>query len=282
MAGKRLSARFSLRSQLRFRWTEKCFEAATSHMQNVSNYTIKITNLMIKLQNILLIAFTAAITFDVYGQRNTLLTYEVGVTHKEFNFVNPQGLVKFYNSGNGVPGLIVTQQIYHSLYLETGIYNDFLGCDMILTDELDTTNLLLAQDEIHIPLRIQFREEYLKGRINLFLSAGPMFVFGMGDYSYFLYSANNNTELNTNKLEFKKNYALIEFGIGTDIYLTKNLFVGFRYRYNIGFDKIIDINANTRHVSETNDIDYFLNSKGNYHALMISFGYRISKFWNKQ
>ena len=36
MAGERLQAGFSLRSQLWFRWTGKCFETATSHMQNVS------------------------------------------------------------------------------------------------------------------------------------------------------------------------------------------------------------------------------------------------------
>ncbi len=237
---------------------------------------------MIKIQNILLIVFTLALTIDLHGQRNTLLTYEVGVTQKEFNFINPQGLVKFHNSGNGVPGLIVTQKIYQSLYFETGIYNDFLGCDMTLINELDTTNLILAQDEIQIPLRIQFQQEYLKGRVNLFLTAGPMFVLGMGDYSYYLHSAQGNAELNTNKLEFRKNYALFEFGIGSNIYLTKNFFAGFRYRYNIGFDKKIDIFSTTQHVSEPNNIDYFLNSKGNYHAIMISFGYRISTFWNKQ
>jgi hypothetical protein len=210
------------------------------------------------------------------------LTYEIGVTQKEFNFVNPQGLVDFNNSHNGVPGLIVTQQIYNSFYLEIGIYNDFLGCDMTAANELDTTNILLAQDEIHIPLRIQFRQEYLKGRVNLFLSAGPMIVFGMGDYSYFLYSAQNNTEFNTNKFDFKKNYTLFEFGIGTDVYLSKNFFVGLRYRYSHSFNEIIDINSNTQHISESNSLDYYLNTKGNYHAFMFSLGYRISKFWNKE
>jgi len=237
---------------------------------------------MKKLKDILLIVFALMITLDVFSQKNTLLTYEIGVTQKEFNFVSPQGLVEFYNSRNGVPGLIATQQIYNSLYLETGIYNDFLGCDMTAANELDTTNLLLAQDEIHIPLRIQFRQEYLNGRVNLFLSAGPMFVFGLGDYTYSLHSAQNNTELNTNKFDFKKNYTLFEFGIGTDIYLSKNFFVGLRYRYNHGFNEIIDINSNTQHISESNSMDYYLNSKGNYHAFMFSLGYRISKFWNKQ
>ena len=36
MAGERLPARFSLRSQLWFRWIGKCFETATSHMQTVA------------------------------------------------------------------------------------------------------------------------------------------------------------------------------------------------------------------------------------------------------
>jgi hypothetical protein len=35
MAGEGLPARFSLRSQFWFWWTEKCFETATSHIQNV-------------------------------------------------------------------------------------------------------------------------------------------------------------------------------------------------------------------------------------------------------
>ncbi len=38
MADKRLPARFSLRSQLWFRWTGMCFETATSHMQTVTTH----------------------------------------------------------------------------------------------------------------------------------------------------------------------------------------------------------------------------------------------------
>jgi hypothetical protein len=41
MAGERLPARFSLRSQLWFRWTGKCFETATSHMQTVARNSKK-------------------------------------------------------------------------------------------------------------------------------------------------------------------------------------------------------------------------------------------------
>lgn len=44
MAGERLQARLSLRSQFWFRWIGKCFDTATSHMQTVAvhvNYGAK-------------------------------------------------------------------------------------------------------------------------------------------------------------------------------------------------------------------------------------------------
>jgi hypothetical protein len=44
MAGESLTARFSLLSQLWFRWTEKCLETATSHMQTVTSKPKKQTN----------------------------------------------------------------------------------------------------------------------------------------------------------------------------------------------------------------------------------------------
>lgn len=40
MAGERLTARLSLRRQLWFLWTGKCFETATSHMQTVVRNSI--------------------------------------------------------------------------------------------------------------------------------------------------------------------------------------------------------------------------------------------------
>ena len=48
MAGNWLPARFSLHSQLWFRWTGKCFETATSHMQTVAA-NIKMKRLLIIL-----------------------------------------------------------------------------------------------------------------------------------------------------------------------------------------------------------------------------------------
>jgi hypothetical protein len=43
MAGERLPARFSLRSQLWFRATRKCLETATSHMQTVGAHAMNTT-----------------------------------------------------------------------------------------------------------------------------------------------------------------------------------------------------------------------------------------------
>lgn len=42
MVGERLPARFSLRSQLWFRWTGKCFETATAHIQNSCGQLVRL------------------------------------------------------------------------------------------------------------------------------------------------------------------------------------------------------------------------------------------------
>lgn len=59
MAGKRLPARLSLLSQLWFRWTGKCFETATSHMQTVSGNLMKRQNYIFIFVTALLFACTS-------------------------------------------------------------------------------------------------------------------------------------------------------------------------------------------------------------------------------
>lgn len=69
MAGERLPARFSLRSQLWFRWTGKCLETATSHMQTVVRHfrmTFKPTILNVATGMFIIGCFLHA-TFN-YGQ----------------------------------------------------------------------------------------------------------------------------------------------------------------------------------------------------------------------
>jgi hypothetical protein len=76
MAGELLSAGVSLRSQLWFRWTGKCFEIATSHMQTVVHHnfrTVKTTNKMTRL----LIVIVTAILFCSCGQERPKINHEV-------------------------------------------------------------------------------------------------------------------------------------------------------------------------------------------------------------
>ncbi len=67
MAGERLPARLSLLNQLWFRWTGKCFETATSHMQTLIYNLCKrciLTNIM-KYTLLFII-----VTTNIYGQNN--------------------------------------------------------------------------------------------------------------------------------------------------------------------------------------------------------------------
>ena len=69
---------------------------------------------MMKLIRLLIILVFISISQDCYGKTSTIIAYEVGLTKDDISFVNPQHNVKFYNDKTGVPGLVVTQQLYNS------------------------------------------------------------------------------------------------------------------------------------------------------------------------
>ena len=75
MAGKRLTARFSLRSKLWFRWKGKRFETATSHMQTVTCY-FRTTTEMYRHQY-------KDLTIEVLDEP----TYKYGSADNNFNYL---------------------------------------------------------------------------------------------------------------------------------------------------------------------------------------------------
>jgi uncharacterized protein with ParB-like and HNH nuclease domain len=106
MAGERLPARFSLRSQLWFRWTGKCFETATSHMQTVDSWerehiedfwndSIRESSGDYFIGSMVVYEITA----DTYGvvdgqQRLTTITMLLGVIREAFKNIGEESLAK--------------------------------------------------------------------------------------------------------------------------------------------------------------------------------------------
>lgn len=98
MAGERLPARFSLRSQRWFRWKAKCFETATSHMQTVTckrnepvqkqKTQMNMNRLLIVIGLIILFSNRTysqkKIDFEFYGA--PLYSYR---TYKSLNYIDP-------------------------------------------------------------------------------------------------------------------------------------------------------------------------------------------------
>ncbi|MGZ5280943.1 MAG: hypothetical protein ACXWEY_01580 [Bacteroidia bacterium] len=253
-------------------------------------YVIKMKNLSINFKSLFKIEKFIYLTLSIFlllgersfGQKNTFITYEVGIPKDKLTFHNPQNNIIFRPSSLGVPGITLTQEIKKFLYFETGAYTDFIGADMVSTGS-DTTNLIFAQNQIHFPVRIQLRKSLFKERLNLSISAAPMFVFGWYESpAYGFYSKRNQTIAISHKYFFKENYTLFELGSGIDIRLHKHLFIGLKYRYNLGTKNILDIEAETRRNNSAENANYYLKSNGTYHAFMFSFGYRISKFWNQK
>lgn len=221
---------------------------------------------------------------DAHCQTNTFITYEIGITTDEVTFHNPQKNVDCRSNPVGVPGFLLTQQLYQSMYIETGIYSEFTGIDMIVTGS-DTTNLLFAQNELHIPLRLQMRQGFLDNWVDLFLSAGVTLAFSPDATPFYeLYSKNGKTELLTTAFGYKNTYALMEFGMGVDVKFSKDFFAGIRYRHSMGLSDRVKIEAQTRTtidtIADTETTDYTIHSVGSYRAFTIGVGYRISRLWS--
>lgn len=225
---------------------------------------------------LLLFAVFYSISITSQGQSSTLISYEVGPNNHFANF-NSQSEIDYRPSKEGVPGIVVTQQVFKDIYIESGVYNNFFGFDMIYTGTTDTSNLIFAQEQLNIPLRLQFRHAFLKNHLVISMTTGANFVFGVGDNTYTFYSS-NNYDIETNNLTYKDSYTLLEFGIGANVFIGKHFFFGVNYRLNKGFNEMFNLTA----TSNEQNVNYKLSSTGDYHALMFSIGYRISQIWNKK
>lgn len=231
-----------------------------------------------KYQRYLAFLLVFLLLIDVgYGQKKMYLSYEMGITFNRVTFNNPQRNVNLEQNTVPIPGFIITRQIKKSWYVETGIYQGFLGADMIKSGEFDSTNVQFAQEQIHIPLRVQTRTTVFDDHLHLFATIGANVVLASGGYTFEFITQNNNTEALNKRLRYKPTYILGELGMGFDLFLSKRFFVGGRYRFNLGFTQILNIMVTTLTAGENNIEDYNLVGHGSFHAFMISMGFRIGK-----
>ena len=77
----------------------------------------------------------------------------------------------------GVPGLVLSQQISAGVYLETAIYNNFYQYE-VLNQSDNSIKLILAQDFITVPLRLQLRQAIIQDRLYLSMTTGAHLFFG--------------------------------------------------------------------------------------------------------
>jgi hypothetical protein len=178
--------------------------------------------------------------------------------------------------GGTYGGLMVTQQLKGHWHLELGINfaqeqfsfeplsGDFRG------------NVYFKQDQLHIPLRIQYREDIFGDHVDLFSSIGTSFVINSrqdpvpyGIFSDEISASSSNPGFST----------LLDFRAGFDVFLgkRKNFFLTSSYHYSAGFTTTTQINVE----SANGEYDYRLNYKGSRHTIQFGIGYRISRIWNK-
>ena len=251
---------------------------AVCNSEKLTQYQLLID--MIKFQRLVkgvcILAFWG-MYLNGYGQKRMYLSYEFGVSVQMANFKNPQQNVDYKQDTPPIPAFVFTRQLYKSWHLETGIYQGALGVDLTKGGAFDSTSVQFAQEQIQVPLRVQSRMRVFDNHLHLFATVGVNLVFSSGGYTFSFATTENTTEVLTKKLHYKPTYVLGELGTGFDLFLGKRFFIGGRYRFNLGFANILDIEVNTLTNGENEIEEYFLTSQGSFHIFMLSMGFRIGK-----
>lgn len=213
------------------------------------------------------------------AQLSTFLSYDAGVPKDEFSYSSSIGDTDHLIYKLPTIGFRITQQVYKQFYAEAGFYIDFMAVDMI--NEIDSTNLGFAQNQFQIPLRLQFRQTLFKDRIHLTVSGGFNYVIDFYENYYEFITAKETFQVNTINYNFNSKYFLAEIGMGMDVMLTKNFYLGIRYYLNYGIENILTIDAEIYNGNEIVS-NHTVRSNGSYRFLAFTLGYRISRIWNKK
>ncbi|OJJ23375.1 hypothetical protein BKI52_03160 [marine bacterium AO1-C] len=235
---------------------------------------------MMRFQRLIKFIYLLALLhiFNVgYSQKKMYLSYEFGVSLHAANFKNPQQNVDYKQDVPPIPAFVFTRQLHKSWYVEAGIYQGALGADMTKRGEFDSTSVQFTQEQIHVPVRVQSRMSVFDNHLHLFATLGANLIFSSGGYRFEFVTAKNTTQTLNKNVRYKPTYVLGELGAGFDLFLGKRFFIGGRYRFNLGFVNILDIEVSTFTNGENTIEEYFLTSSGSFHAFMLSLGFRIGK-----
>jgi opacity protein-like surface antigen len=233
------------------------------------------------MKQTIVLVFTVLSFTNVLAQKDTYFAYEIGGTQDSYEFSSSIGNVNAEEINVVAVGLTLTQQIYKQFHFEIGAYIDFQAIDLYSGID-NETRLVFAQNQIHIPFRLQFRQPVFNDKVSFFATTGVNFISDWyEDYAFELRPNPNNLNLNTSKFDFDEKYTLLEFGIGTDIKLSENFYLGLRYRYNHRSNEILNFSAESRNAENNIEANYNVSSKGTYSSYTFAIGYRISRFWNK-
>jgi hypothetical protein len=233
------------------------------------------------MKRILLLVILFAIEFNIYSQRNTFLSYELGLTKPEFYVFNPQKDITKQIERGIFEGIVLNQEIFKSINVELGFNYHLCVNQYVSYKNVDTTSVFFDNEEFQIPIRLQYRKTYFEDKLQVFLSSGTILCLALKDSPvYGSGSTNRSTNLTDVNYNFINNHALLELGAGADIFITKNFFLGLRYKYTVGFKQILNYEAYAMDANSSRS-DYVIRTNGNCHSLSIGLGYRISSIWNK-
>lgn len=252
------------------------------------------------------ILLTSSISF---GQHMTYIGVEGAVTSDKYEVYDPCETITSTKIITGSWGFNVGQQIHRNLIIESGLiwkYYDegyeTLHYEYPLGPSAGIASSFYA---FQIPIRLISRINLKNNK--LFLNTTIGYHFGINrDYerdgygNTYVYSPDDfpfqvpdkiigsDTIKNVSPVEdnyLRKNFGLIEAGLGLEYVFGGSFIIGLSASYFVGLDNVV-INYMSTGISNENKScisDSALGvSKGSYSNLRLTFKYDIGKFWRKE
>ncbi len=220
---------------------------------------------------ILLLLLTS--TPFLYSQKNTFISYEIGLSHTKYSFHGNTNLALSARVETAIPMGLITQEITKNFYVETGYTTDYTIFSFVdKTADKEYWYSLFYRNGKQIPLRVQFRLPLFNHKFSLYTLSGVSYSFGLKENNL---GMNNNDYFTVTDFYMQRDFFLGQLGVGLDFNCGKNIYIGVKFQRDFAFQDTVDIKGYIE-----NQTPFSIRHRA--HASMFSFrvGYRISSLWN--
>ena len=239
---------------------------------------------------IFIIAGMLFLNNSLLGQRATYINLGVAVNNDIFEFYDPCNIMQSAFLLSHAWSVTITQEVIPHLSIESGFISKVTMSGIKLNREhpdwgqINSFNLAFYSTQI--PLRIKGNIFLIKNKLQISSTLGYHFginhdYYWEDDYSETQFYPDDTISYTRTSFNPRKNYSLVEAGIGFNYAFNPSLEFAAETSYYKGFNRVYrdDIEISSIDCSTSDGFGF---SEGSYWSLVLTLRLKISNLWNKE